>query len=44
MTELIKQKKRISQRYLREILDDLLNVLEEFKKSFPKENKRYVEL
>jgi len=40
----IKQKKRISQRYLREILDDLLNVLEEFKKSFPKENKRYVEL
>ena len=40
----IKQTKRISQRYLRKILKDLLCVLDQIRKEFPKENKRYIEL
>ena len=40
----IKQDKRISQRYFRKILDSLVVELEKIKKSFPQENKRYIEL
>lgn len=40
----VRQTKRISQRYLREVLGKLLNVLEEIKQSFPEEDKRYIEL
>jgi very-short-patch-repair endonuclease len=40
----IRQTKRISQRYLRKILEDLLNILDQISKEFPKENKRYIEL
>lgn len=40
----IKQTKRISQRYMREVLGRLLEKLEEIKQSFPKEDKRYIEL
>ena len=40
----IRQTKRISQRYLRKVLGDLLNVLDQISKEFPKENKRYIEI
>ena len=40
----IKQDKRISQRYFRRVLDSLVEELEKIKKSFPQENKRYIEL
>ena len=40
----IKQTKRISQRYLRTVLKELLSVLDQISKEFPKENKRYIEL
>lgn len=40
----IKQTQRISQRYLRNTLNNLIGVLEDIKKSFPKETKRYIEI
>jgi len=40
----IRQTKRISQRYLRKVLEDLLTVLDQIRKEFPKESKRYIEL
>jgi len=40
----IRQTKRISQRYLRKVLADLLDILDQISKEFPKENKRYIEL
>jgi len=40
----VKQTKRISQRYLRAVLNDLLVVLDQISEQFPQENKRYIEL
>ena len=40
----IKQRKRISQLYMREVLANLLEKLDEIKQSFPTEDKRYIEL
>ena len=40
----IKQDKRISQRYFRGVVGSLVVELEKIKKSFPQENKRYIEL
>ena len=40
----IKQSKRISQRYLRNVLEDLLKVLSEIKDKFPRKSKRYIEI
>jgi hypothetical protein len=40
----IKQSKRISQRYLRSVLEDLLKVLSEIKRKFPRKSKRYIEI
>ena len=40
----IKQDKRISQRYFRGVVDSLVVELEKIEKSFPQENKRYIEL
>ena len=40
----IRQTKRISNRYLRSVLVKLLEVINQIKEKFPKENKRYIEL
>ena len=40
----IKQTKRISQRYLRRVLEDLLNVLSDIKRKFPRKSERYIEI
>jgi very-short-patch-repair endonuclease len=40
----VKQDKRTSQRYFREVLDSILNILSGIKKQFPIEGKRYIEV
>ena len=40
----VKQDKRTSQRYFREVLDSILNILSDIKKQFPIEGKRYIEV
>jgi len=40
----IKQTKRISNRYLREVLNKLLEVIDRIEERFPQENKRYIEI
>ena len=40
----IKQRKRISQLYMREVLANLLERLDEIKQSFPTEDKRYIKI
>ena len=40
----VKQIKRLSQKYMRDILDNLLNLLHRIEKSYPNENERYFEL
>ena len=40
----IKQTKRISQRYLRRVLEDLLNVLSDIKRKFPRKSEMYIEI
>ena len=40
----IKQTKRISDRYLRSVLEKLLEVINSIEEKFPKENKRYIEI
>lgn len=40
----IKQTKRISNRYLREVLEKLLEVIDKVEEKFPEENKRYIEI
>ena len=40
----IKQTKRISNRYLRSVLEKLLEVIGNIEEKFPEENKRYIEI
>ena len=40
----IKQTKRISNRYMRTVLNELLEVIDRIEKKFPEENKRYIEI
>ena len=40
----IKQTKRISDRYLRSVIEKLLEVINSIEEKFPKENKRYIEI
>jgi hypothetical protein len=40
----IKQDKRISQRYFRNILNKLVEELEKIKTNFPEQDKRYIEI
>tara|TARA_A100001515_G_scaffold145062_2_gene151672 strand:+ start:9583 stop:10365 length:783 start_codon:yes stop_codon:yes gene_type:complete len=40
----VKQDKRTSQRYFREVLNSILNILSGIKKQFPIEGKRYIEV
>jgi very-short-patch-repair endonuclease len=40
----IRQRKRISNRYLRSVLEELLKVINKIEEKFPKENKRYIEI
>ena len=40
----IKQTKRISNRYLREVLEKLLEVIDKVEEKFPEEDKRYIEI
>lgn len=40
----VRQNKRLSQRYMRETLDNLLNLLYKIKESYPPENERYYTL
>lgn len=40
----VKQTKRLSQKYMRDVLDQLLNLLNKISKDYPSENERYFEL
>jgi very-short-patch-repair endonuclease len=40
----VKQMKRLSQKYMRDTLDGLLNLLKQIENSYPSENERYFEL